>query len=1407
VRQEEGAIAVNNATPDAGPDRDAPPSDGSAPKEDRDFTRFTTDPGADGENRDPAWLRGEFPGHIGPFRLEKLIKDGGMGVVFLASQTEPIERRVAIKFIKRTIDSPEARHRMKVECRSLAKFNHPNIAGFIDCGFYERIPYLVMEFVDGKGIFQYCHPAGSEPGGARAPGPGLRERLEIFLQACDGLWHAHQRGVIHRDISATNVMVTEIDGKPMAKLIDFGLSVLTERGADAPGSGTLMGTVAYMSPEQLREPHHAVDFRSDVYSMGVLLFELITGERPYAVTSERDALSTYSTLARPIAPSTKVEDATRKLTKAEAADRGRLRELRRLEKALRGDLDAIVVKAMELNPENRYGSVRDLADDLRAHLAGRPLLIARRSGPVVRVRKFLRRNWAACTAATLAVVFLAAAAAISTRAAIKETGLNTELRKANVDLAERTRGEEAKRRDRDAALRRLHTAQASSYAAQIRGLPDLLARGEVPSVRQTLLGTALSDKSKAIERGWEWNHLLARIEASTTVLGLSRRGFVDVLDAGSRICGVSGDGSVWFWSTDGTFVRTNRLHKEPVLAAWAGPEHKYCQTLDASGLIVRWAVEDGKRLGTVQLPPRVGELRNAVTAFSPDGTHLCLYRPGAKELLLVPTEPERKGEPVTPVPLPPTPVNLCLSWAKEGLACVVRVARDEDLRTGALQLLEWKTEAGGNGSLAPRNTKVLLGDLPLPQALTHAAGRFLLLYPTAAALFRCAGPPVRRVDLDSIAVLKCPGPWLGSAALSADGKRVVTGGSADDRTVRVWNAETGDFEGRFAGGPDDLGVRLGHDREITKVVFAGAGILSASADGTIRKWDANATRYAQRLVPPGTGTGKKSARLRSDMSWVRFLKNGSELVAVFSHEPWLVIWSTGKREKREPDFRLGRDQAAELLPDGYELVFAGASEDGTRMAFVRRHAKLKQYELVIGHFNYGKLSLKRIWGITSGRVQDLAVSNDGRKVALSAVEEADHPNGRLLLWQLGADEPGPGEPLSDSAGCLDDLAFDANSTRLAGCGKGLRVWDLQGQRPSRFYHVAGGDLRSPAFSPDGTRVVAGVGKPVGDLVEPAGLVLVNLGTGDWVPFGKQEASVVHGIAWNPSGTRIATAEHDMVRIWSVGDDCRLVLTLRDTAGFVDTIDWSHDGEWVATGCPPEGAAYLFGGPAHDDREGHFFLRELQRAHPIREHLGVHWQSVPEHRRFEKQYERFLRINGDDPGTVAEWAWKHLLPEDDPDAGKSAREEPGDRAWQERWAPCRSAVERAARNWDEDVEIRLLLGIAQYRNKQWPDAIATLKKIPAPRRDPAQRTPRSLTGEDDLAVIGTLYLAMACRHNGQEGDALQHLEVAGQLLRERGRQKQGIVVPADERIAPRAGAAVERARKEARTVFPEKAIGE
>jgi len=337
---------------------------------------------------------------IGPYHLLERIGQGGMGEVWLAEQKHPVRRRVALKLIKAGMNTREIVTRFESERQALALMDHPAIAKVFDAGSTPQgMPYVVMEYVAGVPITEYCDKHRL----------AMNERLELFVQVCSGVQHAHQKAIIHRDLKPSNILVTQVDGKPVPKIIDFGVAKAISQRLTAETmfthAGALIGTPEYMSPEQANSGSEDIDTRSDVYSLGVVLYELLVGALPLDLTEIRD--QAFFELLRRI----REEDAPRPSTKlrtssehSSVAARNRGTEPAELDKQLKGDLDSIALKALEKERSRRYSSPSDLAGDIERYLHNEPVLavppsLAYRSG------KFVRRHRLAVAAS--AVVALA----------------------------------------------------------------------------------------------------------------------------------------------------------------------------------------------------------------------------------------------------------------------------------------------------------------------------------------------------------------------------------------------------------------------------------------------------------------------------------------------------------------------------------------------------------------------------------------------------------------------------------------------------------------------------------------------------------------------------------------------------------------------------------------------------------------------------------------------------------------------------------------------------------------------------------------------------------------------------------------------------------------------------------------
>src|SRR5262245_22769983 len=501
----------------------------------------------------------ESPGTaIGPYKLIQQIGEGGMGTVWMAQQTEPVKRLVALKLIKAGMDTRQVVARFEAERQALALMDHPNIAHVLEAGTTKGEPggvspgrpYFVMELVQGVPITKYCDDQRLTP----------RQRLELFVPVCHAIQHAHQKGVIHRDIKPSNVLVALYDDRPVPKVIDFGVAkaagrALTERTLDT-GVGAVVGTVEYMSPEQASCDQLDIDTRSDIYSLGVLLYELLAGSPPFSrkELAQAGVLEMLRVIREqePPAPSTKLSTADGLPTLA--ANRGT--EPAKLTKLVHGELDWIVMKALEKDRNRRYETASAFAADVQRYLQDEPVLAGPPSS-LYRFRKFARRHKRAVLTASVVVVAAVAGALLLQR----EQARTAEARvRAAPDLA----AAEAQARGR---------LETQLYWQRI-ALADREWSANNLSRMEALLGQCPEDL-----RGWEW-HYLKRLRYNT---------------------------------------RTPLRHESPVLSvALSPPDGKLLATATKDGFVRLWPVKTRQE---PQKWPAHQEDATTVS-FSPDGRYL-----------------------------------------------------------------------------------------------------------------------------------------------------------------------------------------------------------------------------------------------------------------------------------------------------------------------------------------------------------------------------------------------------------------------------------------------------------------------------------------------------------------------------------------------------------------------------------------------------------------------------------------------------------------------------------------------------------------------------------------------------------------------------------------------------------------
>lgn len=373
-----------------------------------------------------ARLPGEKPGDwIGRYKLLQQIGEGGCGVVFMAEQEEPVRRKVAIKIVKPGMDTKTVVARFEAERQALALMDHPNIAKVLDAGATEGgRPYFVMELVRGIKITDYCDQNSLKNAA----------RLEMFLDVCDAVQHAHQKGIIHRDLKPSNILVTTLpSGKPLAKVIDFGIAKATtgQRLTDKTlftAFELLIGTPAYMSPEQAALSSIDVDTRSDIYSLGVLLYELLTGTTPFDTTEilkrGLDEVRRVVCNVEPPRPSTRLST----LMAADLTSVSRHRQLEppRLIREVRGDLDWIVMKSLEKDRARRYATVNGFATDIRHYLAGE-VILARPPSRLYKLQRLVFRHKLVFCGLCIGALLLVTCLVVTSRLLVEERRMRNEV--------------------------------------------------------------------------------------------------------------------------------------------------------------------------------------------------------------------------------------------------------------------------------------------------------------------------------------------------------------------------------------------------------------------------------------------------------------------------------------------------------------------------------------------------------------------------------------------------------------------------------------------------------------------------------------------------------------------------------------------------------------------------------------------------------------------------------------------------------------------------------------------------------------------------------------------------------------------------------------------------------------------
>jgi eukaryotic-like serine/threonine-protein kinase len=1169
---------------------------------------------------------------IGRYKVLEKVGEGGCGVVYVAEQTEPVRRRVALKVIKLGMDTKAVVVRFEAERQALAMMDHPNIAKVLDAGTTETgRPYFVMELVRGIRITDYCDQNNLS----------TKDRLDLFIKICQAIQHAHQKGIIHRDIKPSNILITLHDGVAVPKVIDFGIAKATEgRLTDATVYTQLhqfIGTPAYMSPEQAEMSGLDIDTRSDIYSLGVLLYEFLTGLTPFnaqeLVASGIDGMRKTIREEEPVRPSTKVatlqgEDLTT-TAKRRSLDAPGLVHL------LKGDLDWIVMKCLEKDRTRRYETANGLAADLRRYLTNEPV-VARPPGTLYRVQKLVRRNKLAFAAGSSVAAAIVIGFVMSAWSFVKER----QARQRAV-VAEQ-RAEAA--RNNEAGLRQ--QAEQSATTA-------LVAAAES---RRTL---AESDFQQALRFIGEDKTMDAAAHLARSV-SLQPAG-----PAGERLASLLANRS-WLVPT----VITSNSY-----GAALSSDGARVATSDADGTAV--LVFDGRTARPLLGPlPHGSGIR--FLRFTPDGKYL-LTGSGSKGRCWDARTGEAVGESVT--------FDQPISWeelTRDGKLALlsfsdgsVRVVEVPSLKVLSEIKHDSPVQAAGflddERIVASTTGAIHFWDartgLPVMEPLKHkfANGR-ISVSTNGARIVSFGGVAAQVWDVPSrerIAFMEHLSGVINSAKLSPDGLTVLTGGS--DRTVRLWDASTG----------ASIGDPLRHDQPVYSAWFSPDGnlILAWLDDGSVHIWN---VRTRQRMT----------AALKEEGRQAWFSDDGRRIITT-SAEGLVRVWDFWGApqlpiELQHPalphllphgENRFPAINNARFSPDGKRIVTTALDQTtrfwdaatGRPLALVITNANLpRKLEfssdggrlLTLYHGSY----TARIWNLNSGRpvgdplrhstnINHAQFSPDGSRV----VTVSDDKTARL--WDAINGRSTGAVMAHDSCVTCADFSSDGRRVVTGSKNGQIRFWDANTGGPLSAPFREPFEVDRVRFSPDGTKVATSSGPGVHFWDTRSGQKLrATLGHN-------------HNITWlefSPDGTRILTASWDgTARLWDVHSGVPLTLPLRHAKG-VWFATFAPDGSRVVTASSDETAQVwdvATGQPVSEP------LRHIPQSSPS---IGVQFaQFSPDGRRVLTAGRDAVRVWDLPPNqTIPEW-----LPElAEMIAGKSLRVTSGTNDVRQRLAKLKAHVE-------------------------------------------------------------------------------------------------------------------------------------
>jgi WD40 repeat protein/serine/threonine protein kinase len=1068
----------------------------------------------------------------GKYKLVEAIGEGGMGSVFMAQQTEPVKRAVAVKVIKAGMDSRAVLVRFEAERQALAMMDHPNIAKVLDAGTTDGgRPFFVMELVKGTPITRYCDEHKLTP----------RQRLELFVPVCQAIQHAHQKGIIHRDIKPSNVLVALYDDRPVPKVIDFGVAKaagqsLTEKTL-MTGFGQIVGTPEYMSPEQASLNNLDIDTRSDVYSLGVLLYELLTGTTPVDKKSlGRAALFEILRIVREVeAPRPSAKLSTIDTLPSVAANRGT--EPARLSRLMRGELDWLVMKALEKDRTRRYETANGLARDIERYLADE-VIEARPPSVGYRASKFVRRHRGQVLAASLVLAALIVGIMGTTlglfEARRQEQIARNETRaKEEALLAETERVKERDEALKQEALRVKERDEANNELTHRLGVSAMVLANAAYDSRDYKLSAERLDQVPVKQRGWEWRYLKRQLDGGMFTLHGHQGPVTSVAFSpdGTRI--VTGVGSnnapfqakVWDAGTGMLLFdlksRSGNIQGFNGIAATSvafSPDSKRIVTASGDSMARIWDATTGALQLELKVPAADGDVNCA--EFSPDGKQFatCYGAGGAGIVRLSDT---RTGKTILEWRADKSSIaGLMFSPDGSRIFTAGQVVKVWESQTGKL-LLEAKGTRGRSVSLAfsPDGKRIVVGQSDGTAQVIDAG--------TGAVLRELKG----RTRSANWAQLTTTGVL--SVAFSPDGSRIVTGGTTGrgDGVASVWDARTG----------AELLELKGHNGFVMGAAFSpdGERIITGSTDGTAKVWDARTG--TPRLELEGMKGEEAAAAFSPDGTWIvtgrgvwdawsgvpevtlKGLKGQVRTLAV-SKEGTRIV--TGGGDPFQPGHATvwdGRTGQALVEIKGFEqpVNSVAFSPDGKRIVTgeareTKAPGGVKEWDARTGAFLRDLTPTPEKRELVGAKGESVVFSPDGTRIAIGAYRNDPIIGNRVKV--VDARTGAPLVELIGHTGAVNCVAFSGDGKRIVSgdLNNTIKIWDAQRGGPA-LLELKGhtGHVNSVAFSPDGTRLVSGSGdRTVRVWDARTGTTLLEL---------KGHTGAVTSVSFNADGTRLLTA--------------------------------------------------------------------------------------------------------------------------------------------------------------------------------------------------------------------------------------------------------------------------------------------